>query len=234
MPFEYYEGVSSDASMNAKLKRETEAYKKTMQSSGHPVRKQEHISPTAGTHPEGPMSGSLMKWTRSREAMDLIQEAMDEANNGDLMEDPMGAMPDMGGGTGEVDEQKLLEELNKLFTPVLVMQGLEQGITDQANSELSESGVLTEKNMISFDNPTRMAQLIAVCAKLINREKNTPEWQAFYKAAAMKRDMALKMQKNEYDAAKALAQKYLVMVSTTNTSSVARDAAKDLLPQTQH
>ena len=32
----------------------------------------------------------------------------------------------------------------------------------------------------------------------------------------------------------ALAQRYLIMVSTTNNSSVARAAAQELIPETQH
>ena len=87
---------------------------------------------------------------------------------------------------------------------------------------------------LKFDEPTRMAQLISVCAKLINKQRNTPEWQLYKKAAVLRNKANLDMQKNSYDEAKALAQKYLVMVSTTNTSSSARDAANDLLPQTNH
>ena len=45
--------------------------------------------------------------------------------------------------------------------------------------------------------------------------------------------MKLEIQKDEYDEAKELAQKYLVNVATSNNSSVARNAAQSLLPQTQ-
>jgi len=56
----------------------------------------------------------------------------------------------------------------------------------------------------------------------------------FKKASEIRNNMKLQIQKNEYAAAQALAQKFLVKVSTTNNSSVARNAANDLLPETNH
>ena len=103
-----------------------------------------------------------------------------------------------------------------------------------SNKELADSGTLTEKTMISFDDPDRMAQLQSVCALLIAQKKNTENWQLYKKAAAVKNQSKLNIQKEEYEAAKNLAQRYLIKVSTTNNSAVARDAAKELLPQTQH
>jgi len=91
-----------------------------------------------------------------------------------------------------------------------------------------------ERNIISFDNKTRMAQLISVCALLIARQKDTEKYQMYKKAAVIKNKMKLEIQKDHYDEAQALAQKFLVKVATTNNSSVARDAANDLLPETQH
>ena len=96
------------------------------------------------------------------------------------------------------------------------------------------ASVLTEQNIISFDNATRMAQLISKCAILLQQQKNTEQYRMYAKAAAIRNKMKLEMQKTEYDNAKALAQKYLVMVSTKNSSPIARDAANALLPETQH
>ena len=138
----------------------------------------------------------------------------------------LGAVVELSYSTGS--------ELNKLFTPILVMQGFEGSIADQINEAFSEASVLTEKNMISFDNKTRMAQLISVCALLIARQKNSEKYQLYKKAAIIKNKMKLDIQKEEYDRAQALAQKFLVKVSTTNNSSIARDAANNLLPETQH
>lgn len=163
-------------------------------------------------------------WNKILEAMDDIEAATDTAT--DISDTPIEDTP--------VNDKDILEELNKLFTPILVMQGYEAEIADKVNSEISEATVLTEKNMVKFDEPTRMSQLIAVCALLIHKQKNTPEWQTYKKAAAIKNKVKLDIQKQSYDEAKALAQKYLVMVSTTNNSSAARNAAQDLMPETQH
>ena len=79
-----------------------------------------------------------------------------------------------------------------------------------------------------------MAQLIAICARLIQKQKNTENYQLFAKAHKIKKQADLNMQKDEYDAAKKLAQDYLKKVSVENNSPVARDAANALLPATQH
>ena len=133
-----------------------------------------------------------------------------------------------------VDENQILNELNKIFTPILVMQGLENNVSDQFKEACSEDNVLTEKNIIKFDDETRMAQLISVCALLIEKNKDSELFRTYQKAAQIKNSTKIEIQKNNYDEAKALAQKYLVKVSTTNNSSVARQAANDLLPETQH
>ena len=160
----------------------------------------------------------------------ILLEALDNALDNISADDPMETTIDSGGK--DVDEDALLKELNTLFTPVLIMQSYEKDISAKSNADIAESGILTERNVINFDDESRMAQLIAVCSKLIAKQKNTAAWQAFEKAAKVKKEAALRMQSEENDEAKTLAQKYLVMVSTTNVNSVARDAAQDLLPQT--
>ena len=183
----------------------------------------------ASTPNNGVMHSGLMTWTTMLEKMDEIQASMDKGS-----EDDTDVTDQIVDSNAEIDDKEILDELNKLFTPVLVSQNFENEISQKVNNEISEAGVLTERNIISFDDETRMAQLINVCAKLIAKKKNTNSWQMFQKAAAIKKQASINIQKEEYDGAKALAQKYLVMVSTTNNSSVARDAANDLLPQTQH
>jgi len=162
----------------------------------------------------------------------LLLEAMDDVLNNISADDPLDTQLDSDGK--DVDEDALLKELNSLYTPILIQQSLEKDISAKSNAESALGGTLTERSIIAFDDEARMAQLIAVCAKLIAKQKNTAAWQEFEKAAAIKRQSELNIQKEENEAAKTLAQKYLVMVSTTNLSSTARDAAKDLLPQTQH
>lgn len=131
----------------------------------------------------------------------------------------------------EVNQEQLVDELNKIFTPVLIMQNYETDKTDQIKEALSEASLLTEKNIIQFDNETKMAQLIATCALLIARAKNTSDYQKFIQASRDKKQAKLDIQTTEYNDAKALAQKYLVNVSTKNGSAVARRLATELLPE---
>jgi hypothetical protein len=52
----------------------------------------------------------------------------------------------------------------------------------------------------------------------------------FKEAAKTRNRMKLEMQKSEFEAARALATRYLVHVSTSSNSSVARKAAQNMLP----
>lgn len=222
-------GVPSDENINKKYNSLLNTQLDSMDSTGSDFKDIPQNNPHkcgAGCN-KGVMHSNLMTWTTLLEAMDEVMDNMDTpTENSDPMNQPIQ-------GTG-VDEKLILDQLNKIFTPVLVMQGFEKDIADKTNATLAEASVLTERNIISFDDETRMSQLINVCAKLIAQQKNTEQWQMFKKAAAIKKQASINIQKEEYDTAKTLAQKYLVMVSTTNNSSVARDAANDLLPQTQH
>lgn len=222
-------GIDDDK-MNSHFQKLQNIYKKSMDSSGKDVQQIAHNGVTSGTHPTGPMKGNLMNWTQMLESMEDIDANIDEMNeNPNIVNEPV-----MEPSREVPNEDELLEELNKLFTPILVMQGFEGDMADQINEAFSEASVLTEKNVIKFDNKTRMAQLISVCALMIARQKNTEKYQMYKKAAIIKKKMKLDIQKEEYDAAQALAQKFLVKVSTTNNSSVARDEANKLLPETQH
>jgi hypothetical protein len=191
--------------------------------------------PTAGVTADGPMHGPLMNYTQMLESLDLILENL-ENSDPDMMETPIEdtAPPPTDVGSGGSGDDDLLNELNEIFTPILVMQGIEGDISDQIQEAFSESSVLLERNIIKFDDSSRMAQLISVCALLIQRHRNSPKYQMFKKAMDILNSTKLEMQKEVYGAAQALAQKYLVKVSTTNNSSVARNSASRLLPETQH
>lgn len=180
----------------------------------------------------GVMKSPLMTFTKMLEAMDEVETSMEspaeEPDTKDILDEPTETEAPVQ------SDDDLLDTLNKIFTPVLITQGVEQEIADKANTEMTEAAVLTEKNMIAFDDETRMAQLIATCALLIARKKDTANWKLFAKAAAIKTKAKIAIQNEEYDAAKTLAQKYLLQVSNTSNSAVARQAATELLPQTQH
>jgi len=226
----YPKGLEEDK-MNSHFKKLQAQYKKTIDSDGEDVKPIAHNKPTSGTNPTGPMKGNLMTWTQMLESMDEVDINIDNmSEEPDLADQPIEELSPVGA----VNEDELLNELNKIFTPILVMQGFENDISDRINESLSEASLLTERNVISFDNKTRMAQLISICALLIARQKNSEKYQMYKKAAVIKNKMKLDIQKEEYDAAQSLAQKFLVKVSTTNNSSVARDVANSLLPETQH
>lgn len=180
-------------------------------------------------------------WSMILEAMENINDDIetatnDETSDEDVMEQPLetNELDNTSENNNGCNETEILNELNKVFTPILVMQGLESNVSDEFKEACSEDNVLTEKNIIKFDDETRMAQLISVCALLIEKQKNTELFQTYQKAAIIKKNTKLEIQKQNYDEAKMLAQKYLVKVSTTNNSSVARQAANELLPETQH
>lgn len=200
--------------------------KKSSEASGHDVQDQPHGGVHSGQHPVGPMKGDLMTWTTMLESLTMILEGMDS-----ICEDPMQCNSDPAAG---YDKAEILKQLGELFTPILVTQGFESEIADKMKAEYESAGELTERNIVQFDDDTRMAQLIATCALLIQRAKNTEKYQSYEKAAMIRNQLKLDMQKEEYDTAKALAQEFLVQVATTNNSSVARQAASDLLPATQH
>lgn len=195
--------------------------------------------PTAGHQGTGPMKGHLMNWTQMLEAMDAVSDAIqnppEESDmSNESIEEPTSDDVSVGASGSPDNEQAILDKLNKIFTPILVMQGYEKDISGQIQESFEQANVLTERNIIQFDDATRMSQLIATCAILLQQQKNTENYQAYAKATNIRNQAKINMQKEEYDAAKALAQKYLVMVSTSNNSPVARDAATSLLPETQH
>ncbi len=170
----------------------------------------------------------LMTFTQMLESLDDISDSIDSHQN-DIINTNIDNQPtDISG------DDDLIDQLNKIFTPVLIMQGFENDSEDIIKEALSEASLLTEKSIIKFDDDTRMAQLRAVCALLIARKKNSEKYKMYAKAHEIKRKMKLDIQKEEYDDANTLAQKYLVSVSTTNNSPVARKAANALLPATQH
>lgn len=230
-------GGLDDGKMNSRFQSLLSNNKKSINSDGEDVKDIPHGKPASGQKYEGPMKGGLMTWTQMLESMDDLKDGIDDqikAEENDITNEPISSDDPVAPSGGEIDEQELLNKLNEIFTPILVMQGLEGKVADKIQEAFSEASVLMERNIIQFDDASRMAQLISVCALLINQQRNTEKYQMYKKAAEIRNKMKLEMQKDVYDEAKTLAQKYLVKVSTTNNSSFARDAADDLLPQTQH
>lgn len=191
-----------------------------------PLKDNPNIAHNTVSTPTGTMD-TVRQWTKLLESMDNVSDGI-KALVDDVLNESIGE------DSNVVNQEELINQLNQIFTPMLIMQGFENDAADHANAEMAEAGVLNEKSIIKFDDDTRMAQLISVCAKLIARQKNTEQYQMYSKAHKIKKAMELEIQKQEYDAAKALANAYLINVSTTNSSPVARNAATALMPATQH
>lgn len=127
------------------------------------------------------------------------------------------------------DNDDLIDQLNKIYTPILITQELENSVSEQIIEECSNANVLLERNIIKFDTDTRFAQLVSVCALLIARKKNSEEYKVFKESAKTKKQMKLRIQKMEHAAATDLAKKYLNKISNDSTVSSLRKSAEELI-----
>ena len=209
---------------NARKKLETNN-KKDTGGSDKPVKQIDHAKPPSGKNHD---DEGLMTFTQMLENMAAIHNGIDYASTENMLDNPV---DDQSLGS---NDDELLDRLNQIFTPILVMQNFTGDLSDRIQEACSEANALFgERNVINFDDSTRMAQLISVCALLIAQQQRTQQYQMYKQAAELRNKMKLEIQKQHYEAAKTLATKFLVKVSTTTTGP-ARDAAKDLLPATQH
>lgn len=150
-------------------------------------------------------------------------------------DESMNDSSEYGISDNNIDDSDLIAELKKIYTPVLIMQNYQtESCANKIHESLSRSGLLTESNVMKFDNETKRSQLLSVCALLIARKKNTSEYQAFKKAAKLQKEMKLAIQKNEAGAAKALAQKFLTQMSGDSDNEDAKEAALKMLSSIQH
>lgn len=225
-----YPRALEEEKMNSHLKNVLNQYKKTMDEKGSDFKDNPKNAPGSNGNPNnnGVMKSHLMNWTTMLENLSEVSEDITE-----ITSDPLnGVMPEETSDVNSDSDDAIMDELNKIFTPILIMQSYESD--DMVKEAYSEASVLTEKNIIKFDDETRMSQLISVCALLIEKYKNSPRYQTYQKAATIRNQTKLAIEKDNYDDAKSLAKDYLLKVSTGNNSSIARKAASDLLPATQH
>lgn len=202
---------------------------------------------------EGSLVFNNRRWKLILEALDEVSDeaksAADESIENEPIEaddspiededssddEPTDDSSEYGISDNNVDDSDLITELKKIYTPVLIMQNYQtESCTNKIHESLSRSGLLTESNIMKFDNETKMSQLLSVCALLIARKKNTSEYQAFKKAAKLQKEMKLAIQKNEAGAAKALAQKFLTQMSGDSSNGDAKEAASKMLSSIQH
>lgn len=228
-----YQKASSDEKINKKYKTLADLTKKSSQVSGESIKDLPKNAPATGKGKyTSPFDTSMMSWSEMANLLEDVNTSIEAS-----VSDPMNGSIDSEVAPISVDtniEDKVISQLNDIFTPVLVMQSFETQVNDQIKESFEKANVLTERNTIRFDDETRMSQLIATCALLIDKERQTPEYKTYEQATIVKNKTKVEICKKNYDLAKSLVQKYLVKVSTTNNSSEARNAATDLLPQTQH
>lgn len=230
-----YPKALDEEKMNSHYTSINKANGKSSEAHGEPVKDQPHTVPSGlqGSY-NSPMHGKLMNWTKILESLDNAIDGINQINSDPMNDTIEGTAPTQSTAGSEDEKKEILAELNKIFTPILVMQGFEGMQEDQIKEAFEQAEVLTERNIIKFDDQTRMSQLIAACALLINQKRNTPDYQTYQKAAIIRNSTKVKMIEDTYDEALAMAKDFLLMVSTTNNSPVARDAATELLPETQH
>lgn len=203
---------------------------------------------------EGSLVFNNRRWKLILEALDEVSDEAKSAADESMMDEPIESdespiedsdepdddessddSSDYGISDSNMDDSDLIAELKKIYTPVLIMQNYQtESCTNRIHESLSRSGLLSESNIMKFDNETKMSQLLSVCALLIARKKNTSEYQAFKKAAKLQKEMKLAIQKNEAGAAKALAQKFLTQMAEDSSNGDAKEAATKMLSGVQH
>ena len=145
--------------------------------------------------------------------------------------DPAGSLDDTpvdGLSKPVLGDDKLIEELNAIYTPIMVTQELDDNVGSRVMEACSADNVLVENNIIQFDDDTRKAQLVSLCALLIARQNDSEKYQAYKQASEVRKTMKLDIQRENHAAAVALANKYLAHVAASSQSSVVRKAAQDL------
>lgn len=252
MSYESFKKIFDDEKLEATRKKEEAIYKKTYDTDlGKIPEIDRSYRPSSSTefdcYDSPLMRSSIMSNSKLFESLRILNEEIDseiDALDNEMdMDTPIGGdentndAPSIGDEAAEEiksNPDDLLKTLNDVFTPILIMQGLESDVQEQMQESCSEGNVLFERNVIQFDNATRYSQLVSICSMLLQKQKNTEKWRSFIEAKKLADRLKVEMQKENYDEAKTLAQKYLVMVSTTSNSSVARQSANKLLPETQH
>lgn len=238
--------MPSNEGINKRLLQDSNKIKDTVKYKSTGVKDQPHRSVTNPTNNDSILTGSSFTkdFTDIMESLNEVWRIYQEMDMEvapippDMIETDIEVgvtdTPDnMSMAPSSVNNDELIDKLNKIFTPILIMQDAEDDMSSEIKESLNTIGVLTERSTIHFDNKSRMDQLVSICAILLQQAKNTPEYQMYVKGHKLRKKAKLRMQELESQNAKDLAQKYLVNVSTSNPSEAARKAATNLLPETQ-
>ena len=144
-------------------------------------------------------------------------------------EPPAGNEADYGMNTGDVANATVMQSLEQIYTPILIAQSFQTGETkDQIQEHVSNLGLLTESNMVKFDNETKLAQLKSVCALLLSREEKSEKLKAFVKSYQLTKKLKMEIMKEKESEATELARQYLQKLSS-GSNEQAGQAATELL-----
>lgn len=144
-------------------------------------------------------------------------------------EPPAGNEADYGMNTGDVANATVMQSLEQIYTPILIAQSFQTGETkDQIQEHVSNLGLLTESNMVKFDNETKLAQLKSVCALLLSREEKSEKFKAFVKSYQLTKKLKMEIMKEKESEATELARQYLQKLSS-GSNEQAGQAATELL-----
>ena len=116
----------------------------------------------------------------SEDSDDLPDEEMPPE---DSSEEPEDGSSDYGMKPDDVANATVMQSLEQIYTPILIAQSFQTEETkDQIQENVSNLGLLTESNMMKFDNETKLAQLQSVCALLLSRQEQSEKFKAFVKS----------------------------------------------------
>lgn len=189
--------------------------------------------PTEETNEEPPSEDTTTEEVPSEDNDDLPDEdtTTEEPLSDDTSEEPPSDenTEDYGMKPNDVANASVMQSLEQIYTPILIAQSFQTDETkDQIQEHVSNLGLLTESNMVKFDNETKLAQLQAVCALLLAREEKSEKFKAFVKAYTLAKKLKLELVKEKESEAKELAKQYLQKMSS-GSNEQAGQAATSLL-----
>lgn len=130
-----------------------------------------------------------------------------------------------------INTDEIFEQLNTIYTPILAAQAIDPEAADRVQEACSADNVLTESGVVKLDPDTRRAQLVSLCAMLLARQADSPDYKAYKEASLARKNLKLKIQRDNLAVATEVANEYLKNISATSSSADIRRAASTLLAE---
>lgn len=158
---------------------------------------------------------------------DLSAVDLDKDSKPDSDESEIDDTDNYGADASDMDTNGTIDELDKLFTPILIASNY---TSDEDAKEMQESmsnaNCLTEANMVKFDAETQASNLIQIASLLIARSKKSEKYDAFIKAYQLVKKLKGEIRREEEGAAKELAKQYLQRKIDSDNEDASASAAK--------